>query len=189
MGEGDEEANKKEFAVIAEATGLDVEQIDSLKKGFEGFDKEGGGTISQTSMQMILKSMGVKVDKDDMESHCSDVDEEATGKFSFHMFCQVAARFMIEVRLLYLERSFNKYILIEYFLKDDEEQMKEELKEAFRIYDKENQGFITNEVLKEILREIDPTLTEDDLEGIIEEVDEDGSGTMDFDEFQEMMMG
>merc|ERR1711936_531635 len=58
-------------------------------------------------MQMILKSMGVKVDKDDMENHCADVDEEATGKFSFHMFCQVAARFMIE---------------------DDEEQMKEELK-------------------------------------------------------------
>ena len=97
MGEGDEEANNAEFRVIAEATGLDVEQIDSLKKGFEGFDKEGGGTISQTSMQMILKSMGVKVDKDDMESHCADVDEEATGKFSFSMFCQVAARFMIEV--------------------------------------------------------------------------------------------
>ena len=36
---------------------------------------------------------------------------------------------------------------------------------------------------------IDNTLTEEDLDGIIEEVDEDGSGTMDFDEFQEMMMG
>merc|ERR1719179_55635 len=114
-------------------------------------------------MQMILKSMGVKVDKDDMDSHCADVDEEATGKFSFSMFCQVAARFMIE---------------------DDEEQTKEELKEAFRIYDKEGQGFITNDVLKEILREIDSSLTEEDLDGIIEEVDEDGSGTMDFDEFQ-----
>ena len=74
-------------------------------------------------------------------------------------------------------------------IEDDEEQMKEELKEAFRIYDKEGQGFITNDVLKEILREIDPTLTEGDLDNIIEEVDEDGSGTMDFDEFQEMMMG
>merc|ERR1712098_554525 len=72
---------------------------------------------------------------------------------------------------------------------DDEEQMKEELKEAFRLYDKEGQGFITNEVLKEILREIDNTLTEEDLDGIVEEVDEDGSGTMDFDEFVEMMMG
>ena len=112
-------------------------------------------------------------------------------------------------------------------IEDDEEQMKEELKEAFRIYDKEvetkqkqrgetiahdcslpsvykkykncdlfsmkplsqGQGFITNDVLKDILREIDNTLTEDDLDHIIEEVDEDGSGTMDFDEFQEMMMG
>ena len=35
----------------------------------------------------------------------------------------------------------------------------------------------------DILREIDNTLTEDDLVHIIEEVDEDGSGTMDFDEF------
>ena len=84
------------------------------------------------------------------------------------MYFQVSAKFMIE---------------------DDEEQMNEELEEAFRIYDKECQEFITNEVLKEILQEIDSTLSEEDLEGIIEEVDEDGSGTMDFDEFQEMMMG
>merc|ERR1719351_175318 len=113
---------------------------------------------------MILKSMGVDFNETDMDNYASEVDEEETGKFSFYMFCQVAAKFMIE---------------------DDEEQMKE----AFRIYDKEGQGFITNDVLKEILREIDPTLTEGDLDNIIEEVDEDGSGTMDFDEFQEMMMG
>ena len=74
-------------------------------------------------------------------------------------------------------------------IEDDEEQMKEELKEAFRIYDKDSQGFITTAILKEILREIDTTLTEDDLDNIIDEVDEDGSGTLDFDEFQEMMMG
>merc|ERR1712154_16520 len=117
---------------------------------------------------MVLKSMGVDVNKTDMDNYASEVDEEETGKFTFMMFCQVAAKFMIE---------------------DDEEQMKEELKEAFRIYDKEGQGFITTDVLKEILREIDTTLTEDYLDGIIEEVDEDGSRTMDFDEFQEMMMG
>merc|ERR1712012_1335097 len=84
---------------------------------------------------MILKSMGVDVNKTDMENYSSEVDEQETGKFNFSMFCQVAAKFMIE---------------------DDEEQMKE----AFRIYDKEGQGFITTDVLKEILREIDPTLTE-----------------------------
>merc|ERR1711862_153901 len=164
---GETEGPAPDFELITESTGLDPEQVDSLKKGFDGFDKE-GGTINQTTMMMILKSMGVDVNKTDMENYASEVDEEETGKFTFTMFCSVAAKFMIE---------------------DDEEQMKEELKEAFRIYDKEGQGFITNDVLKEILREIDPTLTENDLDNIIEEVDEDGSGTLDFDEFQEMMMG
>ena len=31
------------------------------------------------------------------------------------------------------------------------------------------------------MREIDSKLSEEDLDGIIEEVDEDGSGTLDFD--------
>ena len=35
-----------------------------------------------------------------------------------------------------------------FLIEDDEEQMKEELKEAFRIYDKEGQGFITTDMLK-----------------------------------------
>merc|ERR1719495_1431623 len=82
-------------------------------------------------MQMILKSMGVKVDKDDMESYAGEIDEAGAGKFTLTMFCQIASRFMIE---------------------DDEEQMKEELKEAFRIYDRDGQGFITTDCLKEAFR-------------------------------------
>merc|ERR1719516_527997 len=56
---------------------------------------------------MILKSMGVECKKDDMDGYAGEVDEEATGKFTFLQFCQVSAKFMIE---------------------DDEEQMKEELR-------------------------------------------------------------
>ena len=67
--------------------------------------------------------------------------------------------------------------------------MRKELKEAFRIYDKEGNGFITISTLKEILQELDSKLSEDELNGIIDEVDEDGSGTVDFDEFMEMMTG
>ncbi|XP_018028167.1 troponin C, isoallergen Bla g 6.0101 [Hyalella azteca] len=71
----------------------------------------------------------------------------------------------------------------------ESKKMKSIKKEAFRLYDKEGDGFITTQVLKEILKELDPKLTKDDLENIIEEVDEDGSGTVDFDEFMEMMTG
>lgn len=42
-------------------------------------------------------------------------------------------------------------------------------------------GYITTDVLKEIFRELDNTITADDLETMIEEIDSDGSGTVDFD--------
>ena len=97
-----------------------------------------------------------------------EIDEDGSGELEFPEFIQLAAKFLVE---------------------EDEEQMKWELKEAFRIYDKQGNGYITTPVLKEILREIDSTLSEDNLDQIVDEVDEDGSGTVDFDEFMSMMTG
>lgn len=42
-------------------------------------------------------------------------------------------------------------------------------------------GYITTATLRDILHELDDKLTPDDLDGIIDEIDEDGSGTIDFD--------
>jgi len=44
-------------------------------------------------------------------------------------------------------------------------------------------------VLRDILGALDDKLTQEDLDGMIEEIDEDGSGTVDFEEFMEMMTG
>ncbi|CAG0893812.1 unnamed protein product [Darwinula stevensoni] len=41
-------------------------------------------------------------------------------------------------------------------------------------------GYITTQTLREILRELDDKLTEDELDNMIEEIDADGSGTVDF---------
>merc|ERR1712156_582680 len=74
------------------------------------------------------------------------------------------------------------------------------LKVCFDLFDTKKQDFLsandlgeimramgfrpTEEELKDLLHEI----TDEELEGILEELDEDGSGSMDFDEFCEMMM-
>lgn len=42
-------------------------------------------------------------------------------------------------------------------------------------------GYITTEVLREILEELDDNLTAEDLDNMIEEIDADGSGTVDWD--------
>jgi len=42
-------------------------------------------------------------------------------------------------------------------------------------------GYITTQVLREILRELDDKITPEELDMMIQEIDSDGSGTVDFD--------
>lgn len=79
----------------------------------------------------------------------------------FSQFCKLAARF-IEVE-------------------EDVGALQNELKEAFRVYDKEGKGYLTVATLRSILHELDDKISNQDLDSIIEEIDADGSGTVDFD--------
>nr|2K2A_A Chain A, Troponin C [Lethocerus indicus] len=67
--------------------------------------------------------------------------------------------------------------------------MQQELREAFRLYDKEGNGYISTDVMREILAELDETLSSEDLDAMIDEIDADGSGTVDFEEFMGVMTG
>jgi Ca2+-binding EF-hand superfamily protein len=150
-----------------EEIGLENDQIDVLKRCFDGFADE-DGAIPAENVGNILSMMGLKVKPAALKDIIEDIDEDGSGLLEFGEFCQLAAKFLVE---------------------EDEEALKKELKEAFRIYDKEGNGYISTDTLKEILKELDSKLTDEDLDNIIEEVDEDGSGTLDFDEFMEMMSG
>jgi len=153
---------------LGEEAGLEGEQVIVLRRAFDGFDKEKKGFISPDTVGDILRMMGLKVGITALKAIIQEIDEDGSGQIEFGEFLQLAAKFLIE---------------------EDEGAMMKELKDAFRLYDKEGNGYITTQVLKEILHELDPLLSEEDLLGIIEEIDEDASGTVDFDEFMAMMTG
>jgi len=67
-----------------------------------------------------------------------------------------------------------------------EEQIAE-FKEAFLIFDKDGDGSISTKELGTVMRSLGQNPTEDELKIMIEEVDEDGSGTIDFKEFLGLM--
>lgn len=82
-----------------------------------------------------------------------------SGKLDFNSFCRVAL----------------------HFNEEDDEALQKELKEAFRLYDKEGNGYIPTSSLREILAALDDQLTGDQLNEMIAEIDTDSSGTVDFD--------
>jgi calmodulin len=67
-----------------------------------------------------------------------------------------------------------------------EEQIAE-FKEAFLIFDKDGDGSISIKELATVMRSLGQSPTEQELQNMIDEVDEDGIGTIDFKEFLGLM--
>uniref|UniRef100_A0A646QI96 Calglandulin n=1 Tax=Hemiscolopendra marginata TaxID=943146 RepID=A0A646QI96_9MYRI len=150
------------------AEDLTKEQVAMLKKAFDMFDKDKKGFIHTSMVATILRSMGQTFEERDLKDLIDEIDSDGSGELEFEEFLTLAARFVTE---------------------EDAEAMQEELREAFRLYDKEGNGYINVSDLREILRALDDSLKEDELDEMIAEIDTDGSGTVDFDEFMEMMTG
>ncbi|XP_022900267.1 troponin C, isoallergen Bla g 6.0101 [Onthophagus taurus] len=147
---------------------LGKEQIELLKKAFDTFDVEKKGSIGTDMIATILGMLGIQTTEKILAEIIAEVDADGSGELEFEEFITLASRFMVE---------------------EDAEAMQEELKEAFRLYDKEGNGYITTDVLREILKELDDKITAEELDMMIQEIDSDGSGTVDFDEFMEVMTG
>merc|ERR1712050_761583 len=157
-----------DFDEITEQTGLAADEIKCLKVCFDLFDTKKVEFLSADDLGEIMRAMGFRPTEDELKDLLQEIDEDGSGEIEFGEFCQLCATFLVEY--------------------PDMETTKRELKDAFRIYDKEGNGFITTEALRGLIGELLAPLTEEELDGILDELDEDGSGTMDFDEFCEMMM-
>ena len=62
-----------------------------------------------------------------------------------------------------------------------------EFKEAFALFDKDGDGTITTKELGTVMRSLGQNPTEAELQDMINEVDADGNGTIDFPEFCTLM--
>uniref|UniRef100_A0A1B6C848 EF-hand domain-containing protein n=1 Tax=Clastoptera arizonana TaxID=38151 RepID=A0A1B6C848_9HEMI len=151
------------------ASTLTKSQVDMLKKAFSAFDTEKKGSISVEMVGTILEMIGCSQSEKSLKEIIKEVDEDGSGELDFSEFCSLAAKFMEE--------------------EEDEEAVKRELKQAFKFFDREGNGYITTEVFRDILEELDDDLDDEELDKMIEEIDADGSGTVDFDEFMAVMFG
>ncbi|KAK8532086.1 hypothetical protein V6N12_053535 [Hibiscus sabdariffa] len=71
---------------------------------------------------------------------------------------------------------------------DTDAEGEEELKEAFRVFDRDQDGYISPYELRQGMINIGETLTDEELDQMIREVDLDGEGRVNYEEFLRMML-
>jgi len=144
---------------------LTEEQIADFREAFNKFDTNRNGEIPTSELGTVMRMLGHNLKKDQLQLAIEAVDGDGSGSVDFDEFLQLMAKKTAEA----------------------EEEM--ELREAFRILDKENQGTISVSVLKGIIKALDEEMSDQDVDDMIAEIDEDSSGTVDYEEFKAVMHG
>ena len=141
-------------------TVLSEEQISSIKEAFSLFDKDGDGIIDINLLGVLVRSLNQYPTEAEIDDMKREVDPESTSKIDFPEFLSLMARKIKDI--------------------DPEE----ELLEAFKILDKNNNGYINAQELAYNLTNSGERFTQEEANEMIKEgVDLSGSDKIDYEEF------
>jgi len=167
-------------------------QIAEFKEAFSLFDKDGDGTITTKELGewcvrggcwrvarvaratspagprrvagTVMRSLGQNPTEAELQDMVNEVDADGNGTIDFPEFLTMMARKM----------------------KDTDSA--EEIKEAFKVFDKDGNGYISASELRHIMTNLGEKLTDEEVDEMIREADVDGDGQINYDEFVDMMM-
>jgi len=143
--------------------GLDEEQIEELREAFNLFDTEHSGTIDARELKAALRALGFEVKKEDVRRMLADVGKDPSQPIDFNEFCE-----MMRGRM-------------------PDKNSRPEIDKVFALFDEDETGRISFRNLKRIAQELGESLTDEELQEMIEEADRDGDGMINPDEFYRVM--
>ncbi|XP_069699009.1 calmodulin-like isoform X2 [Periplaneta americana] len=139
-------------------------QMKEFREAFRLFDKDGDGSITQEELGRVMRSLGQFAREEELQQMLHEVDIDGDGNVSFEEFVEIVSNMGAAT-----DRTA-----------DQEEK---ELRDAFRVFDKHNRGYISASDLRAVLQCLGEDLSEEEIEDMIKEVDVDGDGRIDFYEF------
>merc|ERR1712003_533297 len=125
----------------------------------------------------------------------SDMDAVRTAEFkeAFDEFDKDGSGAISADELLHVLRAMGQNPTEDEFIsmmkkKASEIDEEADLKEAFKIFDRDKDGFISMKELKKVSSMLGTMLTKEELDQFMAEADKDGNGKLDYDEFCKMLL-
>ena len=143
---------------------LTEEQIAEFKEAFSLFDKDGDGSITSKELGTVMRSLGQNPTEHELQDMIAEIDAQGSGSIGFPEFLTLMARKMKDT---------------------DNEQ---DIVEAFKVFDKDGNGFISAAELRHVMTNLGEKLTDEECDEMIREADIDGDGQINYEEFVKMML-
>jgi len=155
-------SHKFKFAITALFRGqyeqMRPKHFENLRKLFNDLDKDGNGKISYEEFEEGMKKSDLKLDSAKIQKMFQELDVTNVGEIAFDNLLNAAVH--------------------DYLVASDVR-----LYQAFRDLDENESGKIQTAVLKQKIRELNPYGNVDMILQIIDDVDLDNDGTIDYEEF------
>jgi len=139
-----------------------VAQVAEFRKVFDSFDRNGDESIGVEELGSVLRALGYSPSESDIEKVLSRFDADASGDLSFEEYLALMA----------------------VWVEEDETQ----ILEAFKVFDKSGDGFVTIAELKRALCRFGEKFTEDEAEEFFELIDANRDGIINYEEFVKYML-
>ena len=143
---------------------LSDETITQFQAIFELFDKDNSGNISTKELGTVMRNLGQNPSEEELKQMIREVDLNGNGTIDFKEFMCLMVKKM----------------------KDND--LDEELQAAFKVFDKDQNGYITSHELRHTMTNLGENLTPEEVEEMIKEADLDNDQQIDYDEFMKIIM-
>ena len=142
---------------------LSEEQKQEIKEAFDLFDTNKTGTIDYHELKVAMRALGFDVKKPEIVELMNEYDREGTGSIEYPDFLDIMTT-----------KIWNRDPV-------------EEILKAFKLFDEDNTGKISLRNLKWVAWELGETLSDDELQAMIDEFDKDQDGEISEQEFLNIM--
>ncbi|TYH97583.1 hypothetical protein ES332_A12G252900v1 [Gossypium tomentosum] len=136
---------------------LSDEQVSSMKEAFTLFDTDGDGKIAPSELGILMRSLGGNPTQAQLKAIIAE--EKLTAPFDFPRFFDLMSKHM------------------------KPEPFDRQLRDAFKVLDKDNTGFVSVADLRHILTSIGEKLEPSEFDEWIREVDVGPDGKIRYEEF------
>ncbi|KAL0581448.1 translation elongation factor EF1B gamma [Marasmius crinis-equi] len=112
-----------------------------------------------------MRSLGQNPSEVELQDMINEVDVDGNGTIDFHEFLAMMAK------------------------KVHAGDSEEEIKQAFKVFDKDGSGSISAAELRHVMESLGERLSDAEIDAMMKEADVDGDGTISYNEFVKMMLG